>query len=114
MAMVRRPSPTLGLEGIVERPDPLVSLWPQQTWLKIKNPKAPGVTRFEDRDAPAWPAIAAAHLGAPPAADSEKSAGAICAASCCGGRNRSAQPADGAAGLTWWPRERCALQPGSL
>jgi ATP-dependent DNA ligase len=22
-------------------------------WLKIKNPQAPGVTRFEDRDAPA-------------------------------------------------------------
>jgi hypothetical protein len=24
-----------------------------KTWLKIKNPQAPGVTRFEDRDAPA-------------------------------------------------------------
>jgi len=23
-----------------------------KTWLKIKNPQAPGVTRFEDRDAP--------------------------------------------------------------
>jgi ATP-dependent DNA ligase len=73
----------LGLEGIVSK-DRTRSYRSgrSKTWLKIKNPKAPGVTRFEDRDAPAWPTIAAAHLGAPRAADSEKAAGAICAASC--------------------------------
>jgi bifunctional non-homologous end joining protein LigD len=42
---------TLGLEGIVskhrERP---YRSGPSKTWLKIKNPAAPGVTRFERED----------------------------------------------------------------
>ncbi len=44
----------LGFEGIVskDRTRPYQS-GPSKTWLKIKNPAAPGVTRFEDRDAPA-------------------------------------------------------------
>ncbi len=44
----------LGYEGIVskDRTRPYQS-GPSKTWLKIKNPAAPGVTRFEDRDAPA-------------------------------------------------------------
>jgi ATP-dependent DNA ligase len=44
----------LGLEGIVskDRTRPYRS-GPSKTWLKIKNPQAPGVLRFENRDAPA-------------------------------------------------------------
>ena len=44
----------LGFEGIVSkhREHPYRS-GPSKAWLKVKNPKAPGVTRFEDRgDAP--------------------------------------------------------------
>jgi ATP-dependent DNA ligase len=41
----------LGFEGIVSkhRTRPYRS-GRSKTWLKIKNPKAPGVLRFEDRD----------------------------------------------------------------
>jgi ATP-dependent DNA ligase len=41
----------LGLEGIVskDRTRPYRS-GQSKTWLKIKNPQAPGVLRFEDRD----------------------------------------------------------------
>jgi ATP-dependent DNA ligase len=44
----------LGLEGIVskDRMRPYGS-GRVKRWLKIKNPQAPGVTRFEDHDAPA-------------------------------------------------------------
>ena len=44
----------LGLEGIVskDRTRPYRS-GPSKDWLKIKNPQAPGVLRFEDSDAPA-------------------------------------------------------------
>jgi ATP-dependent DNA ligase len=44
----------LGLEGIVskDRTRPYRS-GQSKTWLKIKNPQAPGVLRFEDRDEPA-------------------------------------------------------------
>jgi bifunctional non-homologous end joining protein LigD len=44
----------LGCEGIVskDRRRPYQS-GRSKTWLKIKNPQAPGVTRFEDRDASA-------------------------------------------------------------
>jgi ATP-dependent DNA ligase len=44
----------LGLEGIVSknRARPYRS-GPSKTWVKIKNLQAPGVLRFEDRDAPA-------------------------------------------------------------
>ena len=44
----------LGLEGIVSK-DRTRSYRSGRVkhWLKIKNPQAPGVTRFEDRDAPA-------------------------------------------------------------
>jgi bifunctional non-homologous end joining protein LigD len=44
----------IGLEGIVskDRTRPY-RLGRVKHWLKIKNPQAPGVTRFEDRDAPA-------------------------------------------------------------
>jgi bifunctional non-homologous end joining protein LigD len=43
----------LGFEGIVSkhREHPYRS-GPSKTWLKIKNPAAPGVTRFEDRSQP--------------------------------------------------------------
>jgi bifunctional non-homologous end joining protein LigD len=40
----------LGAEGIVsKRRDSAYRSGPSRVWLKIKNPKAPGVTRFEDR-----------------------------------------------------------------
>jgi bifunctional non-homologous end joining protein LigD len=44
----------MGLEGIIskDRTRPYQS-GPSKTWLKTKNPAAPGVLRFEDRDAPA-------------------------------------------------------------
>ncbi len=44
----------VGCEGIVskDRIRPYRS-GPSKTWLKIKNSAAPGVTRFEDRDASA-------------------------------------------------------------
>jgi hypothetical protein len=53
----------MGLEGIVSK-DRTRSYRSgrSKTWLKIKNPQAPGVTRFEDRDAPA---AAAEGVGAP-------------------------------------------------
>ena len=40
----------LGCEGIVskDRSRPYKS-GPSKTWIKVKNPKAPGVRRFEDR-----------------------------------------------------------------
>jgi hypothetical protein len=50
----RGPACGLGLEGIVSK-DRTRSYRSgrSKTWLKIKNPHAPGVLRFEDRDAPA-------------------------------------------------------------
>jgi hypothetical protein len=42
----------LGCEGIVsKRIDSPYRSGPSKTWLKIKNPAAPGLLRFEDRDA---------------------------------------------------------------
>jgi bifunctional non-homologous end joining protein LigD len=41
----------LGFEGIVsKRRDHPYRSGPSKAWLKVKNPKAPGVLRFEDRE----------------------------------------------------------------
>ena len=43
----------LGFEGIVSKDRTrLYRSGRSKTWLKIKNPQAPGVLRFDDRDAP--------------------------------------------------------------
>jgi ATP-dependent DNA ligase len=53
-AEIFAPAYELGFEGIVskDRACPYRS-GPSKTWLKIKNLQAPGVLRFQDRDAPA-------------------------------------------------------------
>jgi len=41
----------MGLEGIVsKRRDSVYRSGPTRSWLKTKNPNAPGVTRFQDRE----------------------------------------------------------------
>ena len=41
----------LGFEGIVsKRRDRPYRYGPSKTWIKVKNPKAPGVPRFEERE----------------------------------------------------------------
>jgi bifunctional non-homologous end joining protein LigD len=41
----------LGFEGIVsKRRDRPYRYGPSKTWIKVKNPKAPGVLRFEERE----------------------------------------------------------------